>query len=376
MRRNKVKVCHISTVHTPFDVRIFYKECRSLAEKGYEVYFIVPKDKDETIDGVNFIAINNEKSGRLKRVFKKPKEAYKKALKIDADIYHFHDPELIPIGLKLKKKGKIVIYDVHEDVPRQILTKHYLNKIVAKIISFFFEIYEDYAARKFDAIVTATPFIRDRFLKINKNTIDINNYPIVKDFSKIPSWEDRENIGCYIGGISKIRGVKELIYSLRYLNNFTLYMAGDFESFAFEQEIKSLKEWKKVFYLGFIERKEINRLLKKCKMGFVNFLPYENHLNSQPNKIFEYLLAGIPVILSNFSSWKQMVEKYKFGIYVDPKNPKEISEAIEYILTHPMEAYQMGVNGRKAVLSIFNWENEEKSLLKLYKNLLIGGKID
>ena len=126
MKRKNVKICHITTVHSAFDIRIFYKECVSLTKAGFETHIIAPHLKDEFVNGI-FIHSLPKPKNRKERVLKLLNLAFKKAVDLNADIYHFHDPELIPVGLKLKKIGKIVIYDVHEDVPRDILTKEYIK---------------------------------------------------------------------------------------------------------------------------------------------------------------------------------------------------------------------------------------------------------
>ena len=167
MKKNKV--CHITSAHPDGDVRIFHKECVSLAAEGYDVSLVIPNTESRIESGVNIVSFVYKPSSRLSRFTKSVNLAYKKALELDADIYHLHDPELLRIAAKLKNKGKKVIYDAHEDLPRQILSKKYLKPIVRKLISSRIEKYENKVVKKLDAIVTATPYIRDRFLKVNKN---------------------------------------------------------------------------------------------------------------------------------------------------------------------------------------------------------------
>ncbi|WP_243465226.1 hypothetical protein [Photorhabdus temperata] len=175
--------------------------------------------------------------GRLNRIFRTTKRVYKKALELDSDLYHLHDPELIPIGLKLKKKGKIVIFDAHEDVPKQILNKPYLNRLTRVIISKMFSLYEKYSTAKFDGIISATPSIRNKFLKLNNNTIDINNYPILGELNhNIPNWSNKEKQVCYVGGISTIRGIEEMVESISHLTTDTkIKLAGNFSDKKFRK---------------------------------------------------------------------------------------------------------------------------------------------
>ncbi|SMP13999.1 Glycosyltransferase involved in cell wall bisynthesis [Desulfurobacterium pacificum] len=364
------KICHLTSVHSRYDGRIFLKELKSLKEAGFDTYLIVADGKEDEItkEGIKILDVGIPRN-RKERVLKITNEIYKKALKVNADIYHFHDPELIPMGLKLKKWGKRVIYDVHEDVPRQILTKPYLNKVSKKFLSFFFEKYEDWAVKKFDFVITATPYIRDRLLKITLNVVDINNYPLLEEFPEISPWKGRKAEICYIGGIAKIRGIVELIKSLENVDTL-LHLAGSFESKSVEEEVRKLSAWRKVRYYGFVDRTKVQEILKSVMVGMVTFLPCPNHVNSQPNKLFEYMAAGLPVVASNFPLWKEIVEENRCGICVNPLNPKEIAEAIKYLLTHPEEAKVMGENGRKAVLEKYNWSLEERKLIKVYKELL------
>lgn len=367
--RKKLKICHLTSVHARNDIRIFKKECVSLAKEGYDVSFIVADGQtDEIESGVKIYGVHKENS-RIKRFIKAPRNVYKKAVELNADLYHFHDPELLPIGNKLKRKGKIVIYDSHEDLPRQLMSKPYLPRFSRTILAYIFEKYEDRCCKKYDAIITATPFINKRFLKVNKKSINVNNYPFLNEFKTdgIDIEENKGNI-CYIGGITEIRG---LTYVMKALENIstTLLLAGGITPLSYEKKLTAEKGWEKVRYYGHVSRDRLKEILSQSAAGIVTFLPYPNHINAQPNKLFEYMSSGIPVIASHYPLWKSIVEEYDTGICVDPQNCDEIAEAITFLIENPSEARAKGERGRNVIDEIFNWEQEEKKLIELYDKL-------
>jgi glycosyltransferase involved in cell wall biosynthesis len=303
---DKTKICHLTSVHPRYDARIFHKECKTLSNAGFDVNLVVADGKgDEVVDKIKIYDVGKP-INRKERMLKTTKKVLKKALEVNAEIYHFHDPELIPIGIKLKKLGKKVIYDVHEDLPRQLLSKPYLNKFSKVILSKIIEIYENYAAKKFDYIITATPYIRNRFKKLNPNTIDINNFPLLNEFYSIDLKNNKENAVCYIGGITKIRGIIELIKSLEHVDT-TLHLAGEFESEDLKKEVMQLMGWEKVKYYGYVSREKVREIFTSVNAGIVTFLPEPNHINAMPNKLFEYMSASLAVIASNFTLWKEIL---------------------------------------------------------------------
>lgn len=369
MQKKNIKICHLTSAHTRFDVRIFKKECLSLKKEGYNTNLIVADGLgDETVQGINIYDVG-KLNGRLNRFTKTTSKVYKKALKLDADLYHFHDSDLMPTGVKLIKKGKKVIYDVHEDLPGQILAKPYIKPILRKPIALILKTIESYCSKKYSYIVTATPHIKSIFAKRNKS-LDINNYPFINELnSESIDYFSKSNEICFTGAISEIRGLREVVLAISNLN-IKLNLAGKFQQNYFREELIKTKGWENVNELGLVSREEVKAILAKSKIGVVTFLPSPNHTFSQPNKLFEYMSAGIPVIASNFDLWKQIVEKYNCGICVNPESPKEIKGAIEKLINNPIEANEMGNNGRKAVEDKFNWTSEEQKLINLYQEII------
>ena len=368
----KYKIAHLTSVHPRYDTRIFIKMCSSLAQKNYDVSLVVADGKtNETKNNVNIYDVG-KLDGRINRILKTTQNVYKKALELNADLYHIHDPELIPIGLKLKKKGKKVIFDAHEDLPKQLLSKPYLKNYQQKFLSWVVEKYEQWACSKFDAIVTATPYIRDKFLAINSNSIDINNFPILGELaSPIQNWDSKSPYIAYVGGISKIRGIYELIQAIDMTqSDIKLQLGGKFSESIFENKIKKSSGWNRVDELGWLNRQQVAEIYAQSRVGIVTLHPIINYLDSLPVKMFEYMAAGLPVIASDFPLWKEIIEGNQCGICVDPLSPKAIAAAIDYIIDNPIEAEKMGNNGKKSVEEKFNWSIEEIKLFNLYSRLL------
>ncbi|MBD3807848.1 MAG: glycosyltransferase family 4 protein [Epsilonproteobacteria bacterium] len=364
------KITHLTSAHPRFDTRIFIKMCSSLAKiENYEVNLIVADNKgDEVKNGINIFDVGKS-SGRINRIFKTTQKVYQKAIELDSDIYHLHDPELIPIGLKLKKMGKKVIFDAHEDVALQILSKSYMNIILRRVLSKSFLVFEKYAFKKFDFLITATPHIRDKFLKINKKCMDINNYPKLEEFDFDIDITKKENAVCYIGSIAAVRGIKEIVRAMEFTHGIKLLLAGDFRERDVENEVKSYDGWNKVEELGFVDRTGVVNVLSRSRAGLVTLHPIINYQDALPVKMFEYMAAGLPVVATNIPLWKSIIDDAKCGICVNPFNPKEIAEAIDYIVSHPEIAKEMSKNGKKAVLEKYNWDIEEVKLFGVYKGL-------
>ncbi len=357
------KICHLSSVHSTYDIRIFHKECKSLTKK-YEVHLVVQGDKDELVDGVQIHHIKKSNKGRLNRMTSGVYQVYKHALGVDAELYHFHDPELIPVGFLLKLKGKKVIYDIHEDVPKQIMSKEWIAKPLRHIVSGTMKITEKICNIFFDGIISVTPEVCCRF----RNVECIYNNPIVEAYNSEPAHKHDSFTFCYAGGITKIRGIEEMIEASK-TADVKLLLAGSFENDSVRNFVEAnLSE--EILYEGFLSRERMKEFYSKSDCGLVVLYPEPNYIKSQPIKMKEYMEAGIPFIASNFPDWIDFVEKYQCGICVEPSNIEQIVEAMLYLKNNPEKAREMGMNGRKAVEENFSWKNEEIKLFSFYARIL------
>lgn len=365
------KIVILTSVHTAFDVRIFHKQAISLAKAGYNVTLIAQHDKDEKVDGVRIVSLPKS-SNRLQRMTKLVFRILRLALREKAKVYHFHDPELIPVGLLLKLLGAKVIYDVHEDCPADIRTKCWLSPFTANIIAYVFNIFEKICSCFFDAIITATEDISKRFR--SSKVVIIHNYPILHYFAeKVSTKLYRKYCTIiYIGGLAKNRGIGEIVKSLEYIDErlqVKMKLLGEFTETYFEKELRAIEAFSRVDFVGLVPYKDVISHLSSADIGLVLIHPLPHFMKSMPIKLFEYMSAGLPVIASNFPLWKEIIEGNNCGLTVDPMKPREIAEAIEYLLKRPELMEEMGKNGQMAVLEKYNWEQESNKLLNLMTKL-------
>ena len=366
------RIVHLTSVHPPFDSRIFTKECCSLAQAGYEVVLVATHEKDEVRDGIRIHSIPKPRN-RRERMVVTTFQVLRAALRERGALYHFHDPELIPVGVALKILGMRVIYDVHEDLPRQIREKLWIPSILRRLMGRTIAILEWSVARIFDAIVTVTPHIASRFPE-HKTEI-VRNYPILGELAipKPTPFKDRPPLVAYVGGIAEIRGIREMVQAMGKLPEHPdacLMLAGMFDSQALEDEVKTLPGWERVDYRGWQNRDQVAKMFDQARVGLVVLHPVINYLTAYPVKLFEYMAASLPVIASDFPVYREMVAGANCGLLVDPMDPDAISEALRWLLEHPAEAQAMGERGREAVLRQYNWNAEKEILLDLYRRLL------
>jgi glycosyltransferase involved in cell wall biosynthesis len=361
-----ISIVHITTVHPRNDTRIFHKECKSLS-KHYDVSLIVADGKgNEKVDGINIIDIGLRQSSRIKRIHIDSEKAFKKAIKINAFIYHFHDPELIKIGLKLKKAGKKVIYDIHEDVSVQILLKQWIPKLFRKLISISFKKYENSACKKFDYLFVPQNKMKNEFSLINNHCELIANYPRMIGDS-YPVQLNKKNI-IYVGGLTEDRGIfnmLNLIYDLG--PDYQLTLIGKFSYQNTFLKAEKHPGWNKVNFLGYLNFNEIGSYYRKNSIGLILFNNVGQYYMANAVKSFEYMMHGITIIMPDFGEWINFNEKSKCGFNVNTMNSKVIAGIISGLSSDTLNNFSK--HNREFVEINYNWSTEELKLVDIYKKL-------
>lgn len=363
----------MTSVHPPFDVRIFHKQCRSLVQAGYDVTLVVPHDKEECIDGVKIKAVSKPRN-RKERFLKTGRAVYRQALAVNADIYHIHDPELLPFAQLLRLHHKKVIYDMHENLPRDILTKEWIAPRKRKIITNLVHIAEKFLLTGLYVIFAETSYKKD--YPWVTNYTDILNMPDMKYLIGLSTDKKYEPVAIgYVGGVSADRGSTSILEAISIIQNKGQKCSFHCIGPADEEHQMDLKATIKklqlidIYLYGYMVPTQAWEIIRKCHIGVAVLKPDPNFYESYPTKLFEYMALGIPVIASDFPLYREVIEKNSCGICVNPESIQAIADAVGYLANHPMEAKKLGGNGKKAVTEKYNWECESSKLLKLYSNL-------
>lgn len=360
----------MTSAHSRQDVRIFLKECRTLAQAGFDVALVVSDGRGpETVQGVRIIDAGARAGGRVGRALRTAAKVFRVARRLQADIYHFHDPELLPWGMLLRLLGARVIYDAHEHLPDDILSKHYIARSWRRLIASGAGPCELLAARTMSAVVAATPNILERFARHAALREGVYNFPLEDELLRPTAWEHRRVQACYVGGISINRGVAQLARAAEVCRT-RIVLAGPLWDGLRLEEAASLPGWDRIDYRGVLSRGEVAELMGRSRVGLITFLGVPNHVNALPNKLFEYMSAGIPVVASDFPAWKEIVAVTNCGLCVDPNDPSAIAAAVDRLAGDPEFAAYCGKNGAAAVGSRFNWGSQAGKLAQLYGRVL------
>jgi len=364
-------VCLISSSRNATEHRILSKQAVSLVRAGYRVVIIAVHPRDENVSGIEIKAVPKFES-RFSRIVRATRFVYREALRQRADIYHFHNLELIPVGWLLKFRGKRVIYDVREDTPADLRDKFWIPRLLRPLIANAVYLVEKLSGRVFDGIVTTTHHISERFPK--GKTAVVQNFPLLDEtFPADRPYLERAPVVLFIGTIDPPRGVLDLVEAMGLLPetlDARLVIGGKFETPGMEQEARNKAGWNRTDYTGWQDREGLLHLLGRARIGVLPFRSAANLNNAQPIKLFEYMLAGIPVLASDLPRQAEIVKDAQCGILVKPNQPQALADAIQWLLEHPVEAQAMGARGREAVLRNYNWSSQARLLLELYHKVI------
>lgn len=373
-----MRIAHLTISHLPLDVRVFHKECRTLASAGHEVHLLVPGPVPPDTDGVRFHALPGVggSSAYFWRVWRRAPAIYRAARGVDADAYHLPDPALIPVALLLARRGARIVYDAHEDRPRQARTKYRAagRPVVGFVTSLVWRLLEGIAKRRFDRFLAVTPEIA-RDYPAGRTTV-VANFPRVEEFDEavdVP-YRERGNVVVYCGSLNRFRCIREAVEAIGLVDpalDARLVLLGDMSRAhpGFRAELERLAGWSRVEAAGRLPRSGVVERLGEARVGLSLLSPRPEHVVARGNKAFEYMAAGLPVVVADFPVWREVVGANRAGLLVDPTDPRAVAAAIETLLSDPARAEAMGRRGTEAVASRYCWEAEGRKLVAVYDEL-------
>jgi glycosyltransferase involved in cell wall biosynthesis len=371
-----MKVVHIATAHLPFDTRIFHKEARSLSAAGHDVTVVVHHDGDTSEHGVDVAGLGeyDSRRERMSNVWR----AFRRAKELSADVYHFHDPELLPVGLLLKLTTDAkVVYDIHEDFDNQIQFKEWIPAPLRPIIANTIVPVQSLFAHAFDGLVAANEWIAADFERRGHDVTVVGNFPIIEDadITYLPNERDHEYVLSFVGNIDETHGLLDMLEVVSRLRSrgydVGIWVIGPIDEPLRERatqyiERESLDPHVRLF--GRIDYTEIFSYLHTSDVGMMLVDPdlYEHGLS---NKMFEYMYSEIPVVAHATTSTRKYIPE-ECGVHVDETDTETQTEAVASLLDlSQAERDDMGARARRHVVENCTWENEAEKLLELYESL-------
>jgi glycosyltransferase involved in cell wall biosynthesis len=375
-RRKPLVLCHCTLAHRELKSRTYHRELLPLARLGFDVRFVTPMKRRDPVGAVRMIPFSVP-SGALRRLFVWPR-LLKTLLRQNAQLYHFQDPQLLPLALALKVLfRKRIVYDAYEDFPSIALAKKSIPALLRPIVAAAISLSERLAAHLADAITTADPITLRRFASIGKSKkLVFYNFPNL-DFFPVPRLRPAQFDLIYRGGISARTGILVLIDALRLLSARAvrprLLLLGYFDSPQDEQRfrnlIRTLRLEPQVEIRGRIDHARMASALSEARIGVSPLLGVPKFQKNIPVKIFEYWACGLPVIATDLDPMRPFFRNSGAGLLVQPGNATELAEAIEWLLDHPDSSSRMGKRGRELADTRFNHTSEVHKLRRLFESV-------
>ncbi|PYZ92593.1 glycosyl transferase [Salipaludibacillus keqinensis] len=285
------------------------------------------------------------------------------------DIYHSNDLNTLPQGVlcsKFRFKKKNLIYDSHEV---QTSRTGYDSGIYAKMEGLLLPfvntmIVENHTRAKYN----------EEFYGFYPEVL--HNYPfqVEEEVESAPLHKElglpkSEKILLYQGGIQTGRGLDKLVQAMPFIKEGTLVFIGDGRiKTDLQTQVKKMGLEDRIKFIPKVPLAELPSYTKNAYIGFqvLNNVCF-NHYSASSNKLFEYIMAEVPVVACDFPEIKKVVEGEGTGVCVDSHNHEDIAEKVNYLLSNPELVKEMSARCIKAK-AIYNWDSEKNTLLTIYKN--------
>jgi len=367
-----------TSVHNWDDIRIFHKEARTLTSIG-EVHLVGVDNPDSTpteLDGITLTrlpadGLRLQPGGKFLPRLKRIARISRIVLAGAYQVFHFHDPELIPVGWLAKLRGRRVIYDVHEDVGTMLLSRQGLPKWLGPVSGRLMRGLEYLSTLVFDRIILAATSIARTFNP--KNARFVLNYPIVNQVPQPGRRADGEPLRLvYVGGLTTARGINELIDAVQALRNngetLTLDLYGVIAEQQLKNRIQSISNSGWLTWHGWLPIAQLMDRLKDYHVGLSSIRDLPNYRYAWPTKVLDYLAAGLPVIASRLPGTEELLSGPDCVVYFEPGDSSSLQTAIQSLQDEKVRRRLAAKSAGAA--ADYSWESQAEALINVYHEIL------
>lgn len=374
------KICHVAPGQRAHHMRIFHRFCWSMAKAGHQVELIAHAEGDTQEYGVRIHDLGALGQPTLRwnlwARFSRNLKAYTLAVRAHADIYFFYSPEFIPFALLLKRvSGKPVVFDCMEDFIGYARQRAGIPNALRGTFAFIVRQVFRFAARRLDFITVADRGTENQFLEHTSKVITIFNFPRLDLFPLLPAnrTDNCEFDLVYHGTLPRyfLALLLEIDQQLLLLGKkVSWYLFGTSPQFDwFRAELNRSKAEDRFSLGGLFPHDQVYSEVQRARIGIIPLPLLPKFLNNIPQKLFEYMALGLPVVLSDLPPSRPFIAGNDVGIMVDPTDPAAYAQAIVKLLNDPNACQAMGRRGRMLVEQKYNWEIESEKLMLLVKEL-------
>lgn len=375
----KTRVAYVSVVHHLHDHRFLYKQCKGLADNGFEVDYYARSSEECVIHGVHIKPLESHVS-RVKRVLS-TFMLLPRLVKGKYDAIHLADPELLPLGMILKLFTRtVVIFDAHEDYVSFMKHKHYLPSFLIDVFSLGMKFTLYLGSLILDGFVFADEGTAKEFRKIPSDRKELfYNFPLLSLFpDERESWTTRKYDVVFLGTMSRTSGTFVMLEAISIVRGkfpaLKCLFIGEPEDYIKQEVDEYIRQHdlnECIEFTGRVPHGDVPNLLQKCKVGLIGLLDMPKFSKNIAVKMFEYMASSVPVVSSDLLPERKYIASGKCGYLVPPEDPAAMAEAISRIISDAELGRRMSEACRQYMLERkYFAENEVEKLVEFYKYLL------
>ena len=378
--RKRRRIAIVTSIHPDFDARIWKHTC-SMADAGWDVELVAPwvPKGEEMPSGVTLHSFGRVQS-RLARPALIPLRIAQRLLPLlrKCDVVHFHDIDILP-WMSLLSAVKPIVYDVHEDYPEEMMIREWIPNVLRRPFARILELGQRAFSRPIRNIVLTQPELESEFRGSRfRRTLIFNYASEWLANGRVDDYLDRPPVVVFIGSQHPNNGsdlLIEIAGRIKAQRPEVRFLASDrfandaLRSAALER-MRSLSA-DNIELIPNVRPHQLMSVLNRATIAISPNLRVKQQIRGAHNKTYEFMAAGLPIVISDLPKQVEAVGGSDCGILAQPEDPDSFVRAIVHLVDNPAEGHRLGRNGARAFRESYSWESQMPRLLQFY-DLILG----